>query len=141
MEKRQVFSPGPEHFIKQRIQTCDCCISRNTAPVKSAQLLIITSSATIVLLCIDYMCIEPYNGGHEKFFVTTNNFTRYAQTIRNRNQSANTSAKAILQNIFPLQLSFEIHCDQGANFESKVTRKMCYAAGINKTRTTLYHPI
>ena len=74
--------------------------------------------------------------------MTTDKLTRYAQAIPYRNQSANATKKALFENL-ALHYSFlsKIYCDIGANFEFKVTRKMCFISSINKTRTTYYHPI
>ena len=142
MIKRRFFSPGLENFIKQRIQTCGRCIRRKTAPVKSAELINITSSAPMELICIDYLSVEPSKGGHENTLVITDHFTRYAQAIPTKNQSANTTAKALFENFF-VHYGFpsKIHSDMGANFESKVIRKLCDIADIKKTRTTPYHPM
>ena len=35
----------------------------------------------------------------------------------------------------------KLHTDKGANFESKVIKKLCQLAGITKTRMTPYHPM
>ena len=85
MIKRRFFSPGLENFIKQRIQTCGRCIRRKTAPVKSAELVNITSSAPMEIICIDYLSAEPSKGGHENILVFIDHFTRYAQAIPTRN--------------------------------------------------------
>ena len=125
MIKRRFISPGLENFIKQRIQTCVRCIRRKTAPVKSAELINITSSAPMELICIDYLSVEPSKGGHENILVITDHFTRYAQAIPTKNQSANTTAKALFENFFVhYGFPLKIHSDMGANFESKVIRKL-----------------
>ena len=140
--KRRFFSPGLEHFIKQRIQTCGRCIRRKTAPVNAAELVNITSSAPMELICIDYLCLERSKGGIENILVITDHFTRYAQAIPTRNQSAHTTAKVLYEN-FVVHYGFpaKIHSDMGANFESKVIKKLCEIAGVKKTRTTPYHPM
>ena len=140
--KRRFFSPGLEHYIKQRIQTCGRCIRRKTAPAKAAELVNITSSSPMELICIDYLCLERSKGGIENILVITDHFTRYAQAIPTRNQSAYTTAKALYENFF-VHYGFpaKIHSDMGANFESKLIRKLCDIAGIQKTRTTPYHPM
>ena len=94
------------------------------------------------LICIDYLCLERSKGGTENILVITDHFTRYAQAIPTRNQSAYTTAKALYENFF-VHYGFQakIHSDMGANFESKLIRKLCDIAGIKKTRTTPYHPM
>ena len=78
MIKRRLLSPGLETFLKQRIQTCGPCIRRKTTPVKSAELVNITSYAPKELICIDYLSFEPSKGGggHENIPVITDHFTR-----------------------------------------------------------------
>ena len=53
MIKRRSYSPRLANFIKQRMQTCGCCIRRKTVSVKSAELVNITSAAPMELICID----------------------------------------------------------------------------------------
>ena len=50
---------------------------------------------------------------------------------------ANTTAKAPFENVF-VHYGFpsKINSDMGANFESKVIKKLCDIADIKKTRTT-----
>ncbi|MCG7875356.1 MAG: RNase H-like domain-containing protein, partial [Candidatus Thiodiazotropha endolucinida] len=140
--KRRFFSPGLEQFVRNRIQTCSQCIRRKTAPAKAAELVNITSSAPMELVCIDYLCLERSKGGYENILVITDHFTRYAQAIPTRNQTAHTTARVLFENFF-LHYGFpsKLHSDMGANFESKVIRKLCEIAGIKKSRTTPYHPM
>ena len=121
---------------------CGRCIRRKTAPIKAAHLVNITSSAPMELVCIDYISLERLKGGFENILVITDNFSRYAQAIPTRNQTAQTTARALFENFF-LHYGFpaKLHSDKGANFESKVIRKLCKIAGIQKTRTTPYHPM
>ena len=140
--KRRFFSPGLENYIKRRIETCGRCIRRKTAPVKAAELVNITSSEPMELICIDYLSLEPSKGGIGNVLVITDHFTRYAQAIPTKNQSAYTTAKELYEKFF-VHYGFpkKIHSDMGANFESKVIRKLCDIARVQKTRTTPYHPM
>ena len=140
--KQRFFWPFTNKFIRKRVQMCGRCIGRKTAPVKAAHLVNITSSAPMELVCIDYLSLERSKGGFENILVITDHFSRYAQAIPTRNQIAQTTARALFENFF-LHYGFpaKLHIDKGANFESKVIRKLCKIAGIQKTRTTPYHPM
>ena len=140
--KQRFFWPYMNKFIRERVQSCGRCIRRKTAPVKAAHLVNVTSSAPMELVCIDYLSLERSKGGFENILVITDHFSRYAQAIPTRNQTAQTTARALFENFF-LHYGFpaKLHSDKGANFESKVIKKLCEVAGIQKTRTTPYHPM
>ena len=89
--------------------------------MKSAHLVSITSSAPMELVCIDYLSLERSKGGFENILVITDHFSRYAQAIQTRNQTAQTTAKVLFENCF-VHYGFpaKLHSDKGANFESKV---------------------
>ena len=102
----------------------------------------IISTTPMELVCIDYLSLERSKGGFENILVITDHFSCYAQAIPTRNQTAATTAKALYENFF-LHYEFpaKLHSDKGANFESKVIKKLCSIAGVLKTRTTPYHPM
>ena len=74
--------------------------------------------------------------------VITDHFTRYAQAIPTRNQTACTIARALFEHFF-VHYGFlsRLHRDKSQNFESKVIRHMCKVVEINKSRKTPYHPM
>ena len=94
-------------------------------------------------MCIDFLSLERSEGGYENVLVITDHFTRYSSVaVPNRNQSAQTTEKALYENfINPYSFPERYHSDLGKKFEGRVIREMCKMAGVAKSRTTPYHPM
>ena len=137
--KRRFFWPHMNQYIKERVQSCGHCIRRKTTPSKFAHLVNVTTTAPMELVCIDDLSLERSKGGFENILVITDHFSRFAQAIPTRNQSAQTTAKALFENFF-VHYGFpaKLHSDQGANFESKVIRSY---ARLPESRKPGPHPI
>ena len=140
--KQRFFLPGLDQFVRGRTQHCSSCIRRKTAPVKAEELVNISSTAPMELVCIDYLSLERSKGGYEKILVITDHFTRYAQAFPTRNETAQTTARVLYENYF-IHYGFpsKIQSEKGASFESKTIKKLCEIAGIKKSKTTSYHPM
>ncbi len=65
--KQRVFWPGMEQFIEDHVKRCGRCIRRKKAPTKAAELVNITSTAPMGLVCIDYLSLEVSKGGFENY--------------------------------------------------------------------------
>ena len=111
--------PGMDTFIKEKDRMCGRCIRWKTGAVKSAEMVPITSSTPMEVVCLDYLSLEKSKGGFEDILVITDHFSRYAQAIPTRNQTAKTMARALFDN-FIVHYGFpaRIHSDQCQNFES-----------------------
>lgn len=141
LARDRFYWPTMTQDVERHVKFCERCIRRKASPPKSASLVPIKSNYPMELLCIDYLSLEPSKGGYENILVITDHFSHYAQAIPTKNQTANTTAKALWDN-FIIHYGFpaKLHSDQGRNFESKVIADLCKVAGIRKTRTTPAHP-
>lgn len=101
----------------------------------------IKTSRPLELVCMDFLSVEPDRSNTKDILVITDHFTKYALAIPTPNQKANTVAKCLWDH-FIVHYGFpeKLHSDQGPDFESRTVKELCVMAGIQKTRTTPYHP-
>ena len=136
------YYPKMAEDVAKKVRHCDRC-TRRKVPLsahKTAPLVSIHSTYPMELVCIDFLSLEESKGGYSSILVITDHFTRFAQAIPCRNQTAKTTARALFDN-FIVHYGFptRIHSDQGANFESALIKDLCELGGTIKTHTSPYH--
>ena len=128
-------------FIKSKDASCGRCI-RQRAGSDRSELVNIISTAPMEIVCLDFLSIERLKGFFEKVLVITEYFSRYAQAIPTRNETAKTTARLLFDHyIAHYGFPARIHSDQDANFESNLIKELCKIARVEKSRTTPYHPM
>jgi len=107
-----------------------------------APLVNIQTTYPLELVCMDYLTLEPAKGGIHNILVITDHFTKFAQAIPTKNQTARTTAEAFYNNfILHYGIPTVLHSDQGANFESEIIQELCRLTNMTKSQTTPYHPM
>ena len=137
---RRCYWPSMEMDVKKYCDECERCIlSKSGKKVKTTMGSLIARKP-LEILAVDFTMLEP-SGKIENVLVMTDVFTKFTQVVPSRDQKASTVAKLLVNHWFVrFGVPKRIHSDQGRNFESQLIRELCTLYGIQKTRTTPYHP-
>ena len=98
------------------------------------------------LVHIDYVGMEVTIATDKKpvvrnVLVVVDHFTRYVQAFITKNHMARTTARVLYNNYFSVfGFPQRLMLDQGTEFCWKVIVAMCSLLGVEKIRTTPYHP-
>lgn len=93
------------------------------------------------IIAIDFTVMEKASDNHENVLIVTDVFSKLIQAYPTANQQAETVAKVLTEKWFYLyRVPMWIHSDQGCAFEGEVHKRLCKLYGIDKNRTTAYHP-
>ena len=101
----------------------------------------IEASAPLELVHLDFVNIELGPDKYYKVLVITDHLTGYAQAYPAPNETARTTARLFVEEFCTVfGLPQRIITDQGKNFTSDLMKEVCRVLGIEKCRTTPYHP-
>ena len=133
------FWPYMARDLEQKIKDCSRCI-RKGAPAQKAPMSTIVTTYPLELLSIDFLTVQ-LKGQKQNVLVVMDHFTKFAGAFCTRDQTAKTVAKTLWSEFFMVYgFPSRILSDQGRDFESDLVKELCSMAGIEKCRTTPYHP-
>ena len=79
--------------------------------------------------------------GNRYILVVTDHFTKWVEIVAIPDQSAETTARTILNEVIARFGSpISIHSDLGSNYESRIFRELCDLLEIKKSRTSVRNP-
>ena len=79
--------------------------------------------------------------GCKYILVITDKFSKWVEAFPLRVIDSETLAKVLVDEVVcRYGIPFTLHSDQGANLISEVITSLCKQLGIERTRTTAYHP-
>ncbi|KAK3773152.1 hypothetical protein RRG08_013739 [Elysia crispata] len=138
--RSRFFWPGMSKDVESWVHHWGRCLRFKGKPDR-APLVGIQTSEPLELVCTDFLKVDSAQNGTQYILVITDHFTRFAMAVPTRNMSAKTTAEALLTFVRNFGIPKRLHADQGANFESKVIRALCHLLGVEKSRTTPFHPM
>ena len=129
--------------VRQFVSQCSVC-NQNKKSDRHGKgaMLEYQAGAPMERVHIDFLGPLPKTAkGNEYVLMMVDQFTKWVECIPLPNQSAETTARAVVDSFFSrFGMPLEIFSDQGRNFESKLFSEVCKVVEIHKTRTTPYRP-
>lgn len=140
--RRRCYWPGMTQDIQQWCQRCErCSMAKDPGPAIRAPLGHLLAAKPNQIVAVDFTVLEPCQNGLENVLVMTDIFSKYTQAIPTRDQRAPTVARVLVQEWFyRFGVPGRIHSDQGRCFEGAIIQQLCALYGVEKSRTTPYHP-
>lgn len=143
LARQRFFWYDMEKDLRNHVRSCHRCIlSKAPEPSARAPLESIKTSAPLELVCIDFWSAEDNNNKSVDVLVITDHFTKLAHAFPCQDQTAKRVAKKLWDSFFCIYgFPQRLHSDQGANFESELIAELLELSGVNKSRTSPYHPM
>ena len=130
--------------VQRWVKTCNICQAKHNPPGRKPKAFLqkYQVGAPLERIALDITGPLPKTQKKNKYIlVVSDYFTKWTEAYALPNIEAETVATVLVEQwISRYGTCREIHSDQGSNFESKLFKEMCSLLGIEKTRTTPFHP-
>jgi transposase InsO family protein len=124
------------------VATCEACQRAKVHRHNRAELQRFPApSARFADIHVDIVGPLPESDGYSYLLTAIDRFTRWPEAIPMRDMTADSCARALLSGwIARFGVPCSIVTDQGRQFESELWARLSSALGIQRSRTTAYHP-
>ena len=145
MEKvrQRFYWPGYEADVEHWVRDCELCQKRNQPqPLPRAPLGTIRASYPFEKISWDIMGPLPVtNKGNKYILVVTDVFSKWVEAFPLQVTDGFTLTSTLMDEVICCYgVPTQLHSDQGSNLNAEVSQKLCQLLGIQRTRTTAYHP-
>lgn len=141
--KEKFFWYGVSDYVRHYVTTCATCSkNKKTDRYGRFPMTAFQAGAPMERVHIDFLGPLPKTArGNEHILMMVDQFTKWVECVPLPSQTADVTARAAVNELFSrFGMPFQVHSDQGRNFESKLFAAVCKALHIHKTRTTPYRP-
>ena len=141
--QHQYYWPGMVSELQLWIAECELCNRRKPqVPTQRAPMQSIPVSKPMELWAMDIVGPLPVTARNNQYIlVMSDHFTIWVEAIPMPNQRADTVARAFVDEVVARHgVPDKILTDQGRNFESDLMRNVLQLFGVQKLRTSPYHP-
>ena len=138
---KRCYWPGMFGDVKAYCRSCETCQRRHSpAPAMSAPLQTDQYGGPFERVAMDITEMSLTSSGNRYALVVMDYFSKFVRVYPMPDQKAETVADKLLCWVYEHGVPERIHSDQGRQFESTVFKELCRRLGVEKTRTTPYHP-
>ena len=140
--RSRFYWPGYKRDVEVFVASCFVCQKRNSPTKKHIHSLRAWKPSFLFsTVGIDFLGPLPPPAGNQYILLIGDNFTKWHEVIALPDQSALTTAKALMDHwITRFGCPEGLHSDQGRNFEPKLFTSLTKPLQVDETRTTAFHP-
>lgn len=140
--QQRCYWPRMSSDIARWCQECERCrCAKGDQPTHASFMGHLLAARPNEILALDFTLLEPSSTGLENVLVMTDIFTKYTLAVPTRDQQPETVTQVLVVEWFcKFGVPGRIHSDQVHNFESALIQQLCCLYGVEKSRTTPYHP-
>ena len=140
--RQRFFWPNYLEDVKRWCQECTICAQSKNGPRCRAALQQVPVRRKMERIALDVLGELPTtDNGNKYILVATDYYTKWTHAMAMPDQTAITIADVFVREFIAVfGVPAMIHSDQGRNFEGNVFQGVCSLLGIEKSRTTPFHP-